>query len=100
MSPLAIFASGSSAQSVGTKLIGLLHSTNAGNEGVGFTGATVVSSGVTIGSFLILGTGLNVSASILPTATNDLADVFGESPFGSKTAYAYKYFENNGLNIW
>ena len=92
--PLAIFASGSSLQSVGTKLIGLLHSTNAGNEGVGFTGATVVSDDSLDGSCFIAGAGLNVSASILPTATNDLADVFGESPFGSKTAYAYSYFEN------
>ena len=93
LNPLAIFASGSNRDTQ-AKLVGVLHSTNTGNEGVGFTGATVVSSGVTIGSFLILGTGLNVSASILPTATNDLADVFGESPFGAKTAYAYKYFEN------
>jgi hypothetical protein len=91
--PLAIFASGSSA-SIGRKLIGVLHSTEVGNEGVGFTGATVVSNDAVDGSFLILGTGLNVSASILPTDINDLADVFGESPFGSKTAYAYSYFEN------
>jgi len=92
--PLAIFASGSSLQSVGTKLIGLLHSTKVGDETVGFTGATVVSNDAIDGSFLILGTGLNVSASILPTATNDLADVFGESSFGAKSAYAYSYFEN------
>ena len=94
--PLAIFASGSSAQSVGTKLIGLLHSTKVGNEGVGFTGATVVSNDATDGSFVInsLTAGVNVSASILSSATNDLSDVFGESPFGAKTAYAYSYFEN------
>ena len=94
VAPLAIFASGSSLQSVGTKLIGLLHSTKVGDETVGFTGATVVSNDAIDGSFLILGTGLNVSASILPTATNDLADVFGESSFGAKSAYAYSYFEN------
>ena len=94
--PLAIFASGSSAQSVGTKLIGVLHSTKVGNEGVGFTGATVVSNDATDGSFVInsLTAGVNVSASILSSATNDLSDVFGESPFGAKTAYAYSYFEN------
>ena len=96
VAPLAIFASGSSAQSVGTKLIGLLHSTKVGNEGVGFTGATVVSDDSTDGSFVInsLTAGVNVSASILSSATNDLSDVFGESPFGAKTAYAYSYFEN------
>jgi hypothetical protein len=94
--PLAIFASGSSAQSVGTKLIGILYSTATGDEGVGFTGATVVSDSNTDGSFVInsLVAGTNVSASILPTATNDLADVFGESPFGSKVAYVHSYFEN------
>ena len=96
VAPLAIFASGSSLQSVGTKLIGVLHSTNVGDENVGFTGATVVSNDDTDGSFVIntLVAGVNVSASILPSATNDLADVFGESPFGAKKAYAYSYFEN------
>ena len=96
VAPLAIFASGSSTQSVGTKLIGILHSTKEGDEAVGFTGATVVSNDATDGSFVIntLVAGVNVSASILPSATNDLADVFGESPFGAKKAYAYSYFEN------
>jgi len=88
VAPLAIFASGSSAQSVGTKLIGLLHSTKVGNEGVGFTGATVVSNDATDGSFVInsLTAGVNVSASILSSATNDLSDVFGESPIWSKNS--------------
>lgn len=94
--PLAIFASGSSNQSLATKLVGVLHSTAVGDEGVGFTGATVVSDDSIDGSFVIntLSAGVNVSASILRTATNDLADVFGTSPFGVKTAYAYSYFEN------
>ena len=94
IAPLAIFASGSSVQSNGTKLIGVLHSTKAGNEKVGFTGATVVSDDSIDGSFIAKHADLNVSASILPSATNDLADVFGESPFGPKKAYAYTYFEN------
>jgi phage tail sheath protein FI len=95
--PLAIFASGSSATpKLGTKLIGVLHSTKVGDEAVGFTGATVVSDDSIDGSFVIntLTAGVNISASILPSATNDLADVFGESPFGAKSAYAYSYFEN------
>ena len=92
--PLGIFASGSTAAGSGTKLIGVLYSTANGAEEVGFPTQTIVSDGANAGSFLILGTGFNVSASILPTATNDLADVFGESPFGSKSAYAYTYFEN------
>ena len=92
--PLAIFASGSAG--LGTKLIGVLHSTKAGDEAVGFTGASVVSDDSLDGSFVInsLTAGVNVSASILPSDTNDLADVFGESPFGAKAAYAYSYFEN------
>jgi len=96
IAPLAIFASGSSTQSVGTKLIGVLHSTKVGDEKVGFTGASVVSDSNADGSFVInsLTAGVNVSASILPSATNDLADVFGESPFGAKSAYAYSYFES------
>jgi phage tail sheath protein FI len=97
IAPLAIFASGSSASSkLGTKLIGVLNSTKVGDEKVGFTGATVVSDSNLDGSFVInnLTAGVNVSASILPSDTNDLADVFGESPFGAKSAYAYSYFEN------
>jgi hypothetical protein len=97
VAPLGIFASGSSNQSLAgnqTKLVGVLYSTAVGDEGVGFPTQTIASNDVVDGSFLILGTGFNVSASILPTATNDLADVFGESPFGSKAAYAYNYFEN------
>jgi hypothetical protein len=94
VAPLAIFASASAG--LGRKLVGVLHSTNIGNEGVGFTGATVVNNDATDGSFVIntLVAGVNVSASILSSDTNDLSDVFGESPFGSKTAYAYSYFEN------
>ena len=96
VAPLAILASGSSA-SIGTKLIGVLYSTKNGDEAVGFTGATLVSDSNTDGSFVIntLTAGVNVSSSILSTATNDLGDVFGESPFGAKTAYTYAYFENN-----
>jgi hypothetical protein len=92
VAPLAIFASGSAG--LGTKLIGVLHSTKAGDEAVGFTGASVVSDDSLDGSFVInsLTAGVNVSASILPSDTNDLADVFGESQFGAKTAYAYSYF--------
>ena len=96
VAPLGIFASGSSNQSLGTKLVGILYSTQVGDEGVGFASSTIVSNDATDGSFVIntLAAGVNVSASILPTATNDLADVFGESPFGAKAGYTYTYFEN------
>ena len=95
LAPLAIFASGSNRDTQ-AKLVGVLHSTNVGNEGVGFPSTTLTPNYASIGSFVISSSAvaLNISASILPSATNDLADVFGESPYGAKTAYAYKYFEN------
>jgi hypothetical protein len=95
LAPLAIFASGSNRDTQ-AKLVGVLHSTNIGNEGVGFPSTTLTPNYASIGSFVISSSAvaLNISASILPSATNDLADVFGESAYGAKTAYAYKYFEN------
>jgi len=76
------------------KLISTIHSTNAGDEEVGF-GTFVVNSGTTSGSFVVSGSGIGqVSSSLLPSATNDVSDVFGESPFGSKDGYVYSYFEN------
>ena len=95
LAPLGIFASGSNRDTQ-AKLVGVLHSTNIGNEGVGFPSTTLTPNFASIGSFVISSSAvaLNISASILPTDTNDLADVFGESAFGAKTAYAYKYFEN------
>jgi len=89
--PIGIFASGGL---VGEKLIGVLHSTKNGNQNVAKS-VVLASSPTVSGSFLISGSDFGwISASILPTATNDLADVFGTSPFGSKKAYSYTYFEN------
>ena len=99
VAPLAIFASGSQRQSLGTKLIGVLYSTSTGYQNFGFTGATVASNLALDGSFALSASFLTpVSASILPTDTNDLADVFGESPFGSKQAYVFNYYENMAGN--
>ena len=76
------------------KLISSIHSTNAGDEEVGFDGFSV-NTGTASGSFVVSGSGIgNVSSSLLPSATNDVSDVFGESPFGSKDGYVYSYFEN------
>jgi hypothetical protein len=103
--PLGILASGST--NGGTpKLIATLHSTAYGKKDVGFipTETNITSSLTTSGSFVISGlissgsVAANVSASILSTATNDVADVFGESPFGAKAAYAYTFFENIASN--
>jgi phage tail sheath protein FI len=93
---IAIVASGSIN---GRKIVGTLYSTSNGDAAVGFVGPTLVSSLTTSGSFTISGitgsgTNGNVSASILPSATNDIADVFGESATGAKKAYSYLFFEN------
>jgi hypothetical protein len=90
--PLGIFASGSAG--LGQKLIGVLYSTETGFQNYGFEGAIVVSNDALDGSFFLSASGVFTSASILATATNDLSDVFGESPFGAKKAYSYVYFEN------
>jgi len=91
--PIGIFASGSGQS---TKLVGVLHSTNIGKADVGFPSTTLVQNDAIVGAFVLSSSAVTfqISASILPSATNDIADVFGESAFGSKTAYAYKYFEN------
>ena len=76
------------------KLVSTIHSTNNGDEEVGF-GSFSVNTGTASGSFVVSGSGIgNVSSSLLPSATNDVSDVFGESPFGSKDGYVYSYFEN------
>ena len=78
-----------------TQMVGVLYSTYNGDQTVGFPTATITALPES-GSFVIddLVISESVSASILPTATNDLNDVFGESALGTKTAYAYTYFEN------
>jgi hypothetical protein len=91
--PIGIFASGGL---VGEKLIGVLHSTRNGNENVPKSVQLISDPRADkSGSFLISGSDFGwVSASILPRDANDLSDVFGSSPFGSKNAYTYTYFEN------
>jgi phage tail sheath protein FI len=92
--PLAILASGSL---FGQKIVGVLHSTLNGLSYQAIPSTASIVDTIGSGSFTIKGNEYNgttgIAASILPSATNDLADVFGESPFGAKNAYAYKYFE-------
>jgi len=83
--PIGIATSGST----GYSLIGTLHSTENGDAEVGF-GSFTVSDLSESGSFVVSGSGIGeVSSSILPTAGNDISDVFGESPLGPKDAYVY-----------
>ena len=89
-----------------SKIVGVLYSTKVGYSGgttVGFQAAStsITGSGLaTSGSFVLTGffssgsSAASISGSIFSTAVNDLGDVFGESPFGSKKAYSYIYLEN------
>jgi len=96
VAPIGIFATGSDGS---VKLISTLYSTATGDEAVGFV-TTATNSSTTSGSFVISGSTFgNISSSIKTSATNDISDVFGESPFGAKTAYAYTYFENTADNL-
>jgi hypothetical protein len=64
----------------------------------GWSGTTVFSaSAATMGEFLIPAStefGSALSASLDPTATNTIVDVFGSNPLGAKEAYSYGYFKN------
>ena len=93
--PVAIKVSGSA----GEKVVGTLFVTHKGSEEVGLP-STTIDSQVSASVFSISGSALGtaVSASVLPSAANDLSDVFGESARGSKNAYVYKYFEKEATN--
>ncbi len=89
--PLGIVASGSA----GETLIGTLFNTSKGFQEIGFLGTTVThdSDGRFVIEYLSGSAGANdVSSSIFPSDPNDLTDVFGQSPFGARSAYTYNYF--------
>ena len=90
VAPIGIAVTGSA----GLKLISTLHSTHGGDEEVGFGGFTI-SDGTATGSFVVSGSGIGeVSSSLSSTDNNDVTDVFGSNPRGSKDAYVYSYFKN------
>ena len=90
IAPIGIATTGSA----GLKIISTLHSTHGGDEEVGFTGFSI-SDGSATGSFVVSGSGIGeVSSSLLSTDNNDVTDVFGSNPRGSKDAYSYSYFKN------
>ena len=94
--PIGIEVSGSTSQG-GRRLLGVLHSTHNGDDSIGFVSASIDSqpsaSAFSISGSSANGLGEEISASVLPSAGNDISDVFGSNPRGSKKAYAYKYFE-------
>ena len=97
--PAAIAISGSDG---GRKIVGTLHTTHIWDSATGVTASIDSQPSASAFSITLSGSDSNyntvVSASVLPSAGNDLSDVFGESPRGSKGAYAYKYFENAATN--
>lgn len=101
--PLGIFASGSDGS---TKLIGVLYSTNNGDQEVGYTAVSPLPGEDTPGNGKFLlnindGASLDIwySASINSADINDLSDVFGEAPIvpsAGKDPYTYLFFEHSG----
>jgi hypothetical protein len=95
--PIAIKVQASGSGDI--KVVGSLFVTHNGDEAVGLPG-TVIDSQPSASVFSISGSELTeVSASILPSAANDLSDVFGESARGSKNAYSYVYFEKAATDL-
>ena len=81
-------------------LISSLFATTNGDEAVGFTG-TDITANASSSLFNISGSdlGVEISSSIDPTDSNNIGVIFGTSPYGSKNAYAYTYFENAAANV-
>jgi hypothetical protein len=100
-----IVVSGSGA---GHKLVGVIKPTHHwSTSGTGSAFTASVSSLPSSSEFAITlnGTGTaydvtNLSASVLPSAGNDLSDVFGESARGSKGVYVSQYFENSATKTF
>ena len=74
----------------------ILFNTSTGAN-AGFAGSTLADNDGN-GDFY-LGNGLNTSASLKLTDTNDVEAVFGTSAMGSKAAYVHGYFKNSGINF-
>lgn len=87
--------------SAGNKLIGVLKSTDKWTtSGNGDEITASIDSQPSASAFNITLSGSDsayntvISASVLASAGNDLSDVFGESPRGTKGVYVSQYFEN------
>ena len=89
VAPFGIFVNDGGSR----KLISSFHSTAQGDESVGFTDNTFAHITNTA-TFEISGSdlGVAVTASILPSDSNDIISVFGTSPVGGKNVYTYTYF--------
>ena len=109
--PLIIKAVTDSANDSGStkidKIIGVLHATENGADPDGnitkefLEGSSInVLDGSSTFEIIIPSASISgISASIDSTDGNDLSDVFGESPFGGKSLYTFKYFENAAADM-
>ena len=95
--PFAIAVSGSDG---GRKIVGSFHITERGALDTGFNDATVLNSQPSASDFTISGSELEFegSASVLPSSNQDIRDVFGTSPYGTKGGYVYSYFEKTATD--
>lgn len=95
--PFAIAVSGSDG---GRKIVGSFHVTERGALDTGFNDATVLESQPSASDFTISGSELEFegSASVLPSSNQDIRDVFGTSPYGTKGGYVYSYFEKTATD--
>jgi hypothetical protein len=95
--PFAIAVSGSDG---GRKIVGSFHVTERGALDDGFDDVTVLESQVSASDFTISGSELQFegSASVLPSSNQDIRDVFGTSPYGTKGGYVYSYFEKTATD--
>lgn len=91
----------------GEKLVGVLksthHWTTSGN-GDAITASIEAEESSSVFNIILSGSDSSyngaVSSSILYTAGNDLSDVFGENPRGSKGVYVSQFFENAAESIF
>lgn len=94
--PIAIKVQASGSGDI--TVVGTLNATHNGDEEVGFPSSSIDSQpSESLFSITVSGSDA-VSASILPSAGNDLSDVFGENPRGSKSTYVYNYYESAATN--
>ena len=86
--PVAIVSSGSVS---GINAISTIFETHNGS---GTLSGSAIDAQVSASAFELTLVGeTGISASINPSAGNDLSDVLGSNPRGSKDGYAYNYFE-------
>jgi hypothetical protein len=86
--PIGIVSSGSVS---GTKIVGTIFETHNGS---GTLAGSTIGASVSASNFEITLVGESgISASINPSDGNDIGDVFGVNPRGSKDGYVYNYFE-------